>query len=60
MRKVLVLEDEENIRSFVVINLKRAGYQTIEAATACLMTAENLVRASILKGTKSNTKTRHT
>ena len=32
-KKVLVLEDEENIRSFVVINLKRAGYQTIEAAT---------------------------
>ena len=31
MRKVLVLEDEENIRSFVVINLKRAGYQTVEA-----------------------------
>ena len=31
MRKVLVLEDEENIRSFVVINLKRAGYETIEA-----------------------------
>jgi len=29
----LVLEDEENIRSFVVINLKRAGYETIEAAT---------------------------
>ena len=33
MRKVLVLEDEANIRSFVVINLKRAGYETIEAAT---------------------------
>lgn len=33
MRKVLVLEDEENIRSFVVINLKRAGYETVEAAT---------------------------
>ena len=31
MRKVLVLEDEPNIRSFVVINLKRAGYETIEA-----------------------------
>ena len=31
MRKVLVLEDEPNIRSFVVINLKRAGYDTIEA-----------------------------
>ncbi len=33
MRKILVLEDEENIRSFVVINLKRAGYQTVEAGT---------------------------
>ncbi len=33
MKKVLVLEDEENIRSFVVINLKRAGYETIEAGT---------------------------
>ena len=32
MRKVLVLEDEDSIRSFVVINLKRAGYNTIEAA----------------------------
>ena len=33
MRKVLVLEDEDNIRSFVVINLKRAGYDAIEAAS---------------------------
>ena len=33
MKKVLVLEDESNIRSFVVINLKRAGYEAIEAAT---------------------------
>jgi len=32
-KKVLVLEDEENIRSFVVINLKRAGYETVEAGT---------------------------
>ena len=32
-KKVLVLEDEENIRSFVVINLKRAGYETVEAST---------------------------
>ena len=31
MKKVLVLEDEANIRSFVVINLKRAGYEPIEA-----------------------------
>ena len=33
MKKVLVLEDEENIRSFVVINLKRAGYEAVEAGT---------------------------
>ena len=33
MRKVLVLEDEPNIRSFVAINLKRAGYEAIEAGT---------------------------
>ena len=32
-RKILVLEDEANIRSFIVINLKRAGYDTIEAGT---------------------------
>ena len=32
MKKVLVLEDEANIRSFVVINLKRAGYEAIERA----------------------------
>ena len=31
MKKVLILEDELNIRSFVVINLKRAGYDVIEA-----------------------------
>jgi len=33
MKKVLVLEDEANIRSFVVINLKRAGYEAVEAGT---------------------------
>jgi DNA-binding response OmpR family regulator len=33
MRKVLVLEDESSIRSFVVINLNRAGYDVIEAET---------------------------
>lgn len=33
MRKVLILEDEVNIRSFVVINLRRAGYEAIEAGT---------------------------
>ena len=29
----MILEDEQNIRSFVVINLKRAGYEVIEAGT---------------------------
>ena len=33
MKKVLVLEDESNIRSFIVINLRRAGYDVIEAET---------------------------
>ena len=33
MKKVLVLEDESSIRSFVVINLKRAGFEPIEAET---------------------------
>ncbi len=33
MKKILVLEDEDNIRSFIVINLKRAGYEALEAAT---------------------------
>ena len=33
MKKVLILEDEVNIRSFVVINLRRAGYDAIEAGT---------------------------
>ena len=31
MKKILVLEDEANIRSFVVINLRRSGFETIEA-----------------------------
>jgi DNA-binding response OmpR family regulator len=33
MIKILILEDESSIRSFVVINLKRAGYEVIEAET---------------------------
>ncbi|MBQ9952895.1 MAG: response regulator transcription factor [Clostridia bacterium] len=33
MKKVLILEDEEAIRAFVVLNMKRAGYETIEAAS---------------------------
>ena len=33
MKKVLILEDEVSIRSFVVINLRRAGYEVLEAGT---------------------------
>ena len=33
MKKILVVEDEAAIREFVVINLKRAGYETVEAGT---------------------------
>ncbi len=32
MKKILVLEDEAAIREFIVINLKRAGYDVTEAA----------------------------
>lgn len=31
MKKVLVLEDEASIRGFIVINLRRGGYNVIEA-----------------------------
>lgn len=31
MKKVLVLEDEAGIRSFIAINLRRAGYEVVEA-----------------------------
>lgn len=33
MKKILVCEDEDSIRSFVVINLRRAGYQVTETAS---------------------------
>ncbi len=52
MRKVLILEDEASIRSFVVINLKRAGYTVLEAATgqkALQLIADNPdIKVSIL------------
>ena len=33
MKKIRVAEDEQAIREFVVINLRRAGYDTLEAGT---------------------------
>ena len=31
MKRILVMEDEDAIREFVVINLQRAGYDVVEA-----------------------------
>ncbi len=31
MKRVLIAEDEASIRDFVVINLRRSGYEVIEA-----------------------------
>ncbi|MFO7152378.1 MAG: response regulator transcription factor [Bacillota bacterium] len=31
--RILVVEDEDSIRRFIVINLKRSGYEVLEAAT---------------------------
>ncbi|MBO5646561.1 MAG: response regulator transcription factor [Clostridia bacterium] len=52
MKKVLVLEDESSIRSFIVINLQRAGYSVLEAESgeqALELLAENPdVRVTLL------------
>ena len=32
-KKILVVEDEDSIRSFIVINLSRAGYEVCEAGS---------------------------
>ena len=33
MRKILVMEDEDNIRAFVVLNLKRVGYDVVDVTS---------------------------
>ena len=33
MKRILVVEDEDAIREFVVINLQRAGYDVVEAGS---------------------------
>ena len=37
MRKVMVLEDEASIRSFIVINLRRAGYEVVEPSPISIL-----------------------
>ena len=44
MKKILVMEDEDNIRSFVVINLRRSGFEPIEAENG--MTALERLKAN--------------
>lgn len=52
MRKVLIVEDEAVIRDFVIINLKRSGYEVIEAETGEkgleLFAADNDIDIAIL------------
>ena len=43
MKKVLVAEDEESIREFIVINLTRSGY-TVEQAENGAVALESLQR----------------
>ncbi len=52
MKKILVCEDEESIRSFVVINLERAGYTVVQAASGedalALVTADPSIPLALL------------
>ena len=48
MKKILVLEDEANIRSFVVINLRRSGFEPIEAENG-EMALEKLSEGNIVE-----------
>lgn len=34
MKRILIAEDEDVIRDFIVINLKRAGYEVVERTGA--------------------------
>ena len=55
MKKILVMEDEANIRSFVVINLKRAGYETLEAENGELMMYRPALSGSTIAKIRSTT-----
>lgn len=51
MKSILVVEDEEAIREFVIINLKRSGYDVFEAGTgedALRIYSENSSKISIV------------
>ena len=48
MDKILILEDEIGIRSFVSINLKREGYEVIEAGTGSEAIEKLIVNPTLL------------
>ncbi len=54
MRKILVCEDEASIRSFVVVNLRRVGFEVMEAASGeealALYEANPTVSIALLDG----------
>lgn len=54
MRKILICEDEASIRSFVVVNLRRMGYEVLEAASGeealALYEANPTVSIALLDG----------
>ncbi len=54
MRKILVCEDEASIRSFVVVNLRRVGFEVMEAASGeealALYEADPTVSIALLDG----------
>ena len=54
MRKVLICEDEASIRSFVVVNLRRMGFEVLEAASGeealALYEADPTVSIALLDG----------
>ena len=50
MTKILVLEDEASIRSFIVVNLKRHDFEVVEAASGeeALEKLDNTVSVALL------------
>lgn len=54
MRKILICEDEASIRSFVVVNLRRMGFEVLEAASGeealALYEADPTVSIALLDG----------
>ena len=48
MKRILVAEDEDVIRDFVVINLRRSGYEVVDVPNATRRCASLMRTAAIL------------